>query len=295
MEFCKVTREDAAWMMPYLLCSNKYACEYTEFTFFTWMCEYGAEACLQEDVLYIRMNSNGRQHYWFPLRTEAPCGYEELNVLRSYVGDNALAFSSLSEAEAEYIKEHFPEAELRYTEDFCDYMYSAADMRTFAGRRFSKKRNHLHQFVHEYGEPVFCRIGADNIGEVKAFYDEFVEQSAPTVHFERMEHETVLYALNNYESFDFVGGFLRVGGKIVGFSIGEYIRDCLCIHIEKADISYKGVYATLVKCFAEAFAQDVVYINREEDMGDLGLRHSKQSYNPVLLLKKYNARIPASN
>ena len=48
----------------------------------------------------------------------------------------------------------------------------------------------------------------------------------------------------------------------------------------------------LVNQFAAAYGSgDVTYINREEDMGDPGLRRAKQAYHPVELLKKYVVEI----
>ena len=77
-------------------------------------------------------------------------------------------------------------------------------------------------------------------------------------------------------------------GKIVAFSVGEIVGDTLFVHIEKALKEYEGSYQVMVREFAVHEATDeVTYINREEDIGDLGLRTSKLSYHPVRLLAKY--------
>lgn len=85
-----------------------------------------------------------------------------------------------------------------------------------------------------------------------------------------------------------LGGVLQADGKIVGFSLGEVAGDTLFVHIEKADRTFRGAYRMLVNQFAARFAgEGVSYINREDDMGDPGLRTSKLSYHPITLLKKY--------
>ena len=43
------------------------------------------------------------------------------------------------------------------------------------------------------------------------------------------------------------------------------------------------------KEFAEHAWGDVVYLNREEDMGHEGLRTAKESYHPEFMIKKYSS------
>ena len=60
----------------------------------------------------------------------------------------------------------------------------------------------------------------------------------------------------------------------------------MIIHIEKALYEYEGVYPATVEAFAKRFCGGVRFVNREEDMGDAGLRRSKTQYRPVKLLEK---------
>ena len=66
----------------------------------------------------------------------------------------------------------------------------------------------------------------------------------------------------------------------------------LCVHVEKADTRYEGVYQAISNAFAEYMQRpDVLYINREDDAGDEGLRKSKLSSRPLVLLNKYGVTV----
>ncbi|OPZ19501.1 MAG: hypothetical protein BWZ04_02466 [Firmicutes bacterium ADurb.BinA205] len=93
---------------------------------------------------------------------------------------------------------------------------------------------------------------------------------------------------NHFHELGLKGGVIRIGGRVAAFTIGEPLNsDTFCVHIEKADTTYNGIYAGINNLFAEAAAADHKYINREEDLGLEGLRRSKLSYHPAFLLDKY--------
>jgi len=64
--------------------------------------------------------------------------------------------------------------------------------------------------------------------------------------------------------------------------------DTLYVHIEKASRAFEGAYETVNLLFASSFGADVVYVNREEDMGLEGLRQAKEGYCPERMVHKFN-------
>ena len=59
------------------------------------------------------------------------------------------------------------------------------------------------------------------------------------------------------------------------------------MHYEKAIGEYKGIYQFINRAFASVLPRDFKYINREQDLGDPGLRQAKMTYRPYGFVKKY--------
>ena len=79
-----------------------------------------------------------------------------------------------------------------------------------------------------------------------------------------------------------------MGEKVVAFALGERLnRNTAVCHFEKADPFAEGLYQLVNREFARLLFQDCTFINREQDLGDMGLRNAKLSYHPVKLQKKY--------
>ena len=108
------------------------------------------------------------------------------------------------------------------------------------------------------------------------------------------EHDAILRAFAGFEALSLEGGVLFAEDMIIGFSIGEMTcNDCFDVHFEKADININGAYPMVCREMTKLALfrhPELLYINREDDMGLESLRQSKQSYKPEYLLKKYQAR-----
>jgi hypothetical protein len=63
--------------------------------------------------------------------------------------------------------------------------------------------------------------------------------------------------------------------------------DMYCVHFEKAIDSYKGIYQFINQQEALSLPESITYINREQDVGDEGLRQAKMTYRPAKFVEKY--------
>lgn len=94
-------------------------------------------------------------------------------------------------------------------------------------------------------------------------------------------------ALRKREFLGLKGGLLRANGEVVAFALGEQINeDTLVVHIEKAFSEVPGAYAVINQQFLIHESGGLKYVNREDDVGEPGLRKAKLSYHPEFLVEK---------
>jgi hypothetical protein len=80
---------------------------------------------------------------------------------------------------------------------------------------------------------------------------------------------------------------IRVGGKPVAYTLAEAIDAAtVVVHVEKGHPDHKGVYQAIHSLFVSGLPESVLWINREQDLGDEGLRKAKLSYNPAGFIQK---------
>jgi len=107
------------------------------------------------------------------------------------------------------------------------------------------------------------------------------------------ENQAISRVLKNFDRLgNLTGGTIRVAGKVVAYTVGESLnKNTIVIHFEKGDTRFKGIYQTINKHFLAAQEDRFELVNREQDLGDEGLRKAKLSYNPVQFMQKYDVEL----
>jgi hypothetical protein len=176
-------------------------------------------------------------------------------------------------------------------DNWADYLYEAEKLASLSGKAYNKKRNHVNKFMQTYPDFVFEKMDESNLPKTISFFQYFNSQYEKKNPLFYNEAKMTEYVLNHYRRFDFIGVLIKINNQVAGFTIGEVLADTLYTHIEKASRDYEGIYETLGMQFTKHIMQfypDVKYVNKEDDAGDEGLRKSKLSYHPTLILNKYN-------
>jgi uncharacterized protein len=174
-----------------------------------------------------------------------------------------------------------------------DYMYRSEDLGSLAGRKYSKKRNHINQFLRTYAytyAPITPSLTDDCLALAEVWCEQrLCEDDISLLH----EFRGIRDALDNFDALQLEGGAILVDGKIQAFSLGELLNETTAVvHIEKANPEFKGIYPMITQQFSEQRWQgQVEFINREQDLGDPGLRQAKESYYPDHLVEKFSVRL----
>ena len=206
-----------------------------------------------------------------------------------------LMISVVPEGKLPLLTNRYPYCEIANIRIWKDYIYHSVDLREFMGKNYAKKRNHVKKFHALYPEAVFRPLtGADRVA-IDQFWEDYLAEFPEHKSAEAMQELINAKRLFQTPDADWTRtGGMFIGEKLIALEMAEKCGDTLIIHIEKALYSYEGIYPALVQEFNRAFAQDAIFINREDDAANKGLRDAKMQYKPIKLASKYQVK-PQNN
>lgn len=173
-----------------------------------------------------------------------------------------------------------------------DYVYAVTDLAEMRGRKYSRKRNHIAQFLRG-GDWSFDAYRPDDRSAVDAFLEVWCLDrdchEHPALDYEMEALNVFLDHCFELEASVFL---LRgVGGEILGLTAGEpLLADTWAVHFEKGLSARPGVYPVLTREFARSVPPDIRWLDREQDMGVENLRQAKKSLYPSHIERAWTVR-----
>jgi hypothetical protein len=197
--------------------------------------------------------------------------------LEVYGVDDVYASSFLGGVECELVEDR---------ESF-DYLYLREELAGLPGNRFHKKKNRISYFAARHSHETHV-YSAEHLCGCLQLLDEWgrVAEVEGNRSF-GLEMDATSDALAQAESLGLEGVVVTVEGVVRAFAVGERLnKETSVCHFEKADHFMEGLSQLVNREFARLLFTDCRYVNREQDLGEPGLRNAKLSYHPVELVKK---------
>ena len=302
IDFKPLTTAQRQLVQSYTLDGERQNCDLSFSNLISWRFLYGTEWAIVDDYLCFRFYNGRHLAYMMPLPKPhllddgrmgvLPQDECHAGVLRQ-VRDDAIAMGhpflmlGVCNYMTDIIEEQLPGIfQVSPNRDFADYVYTREKLFSLSGKKLQSKRNHANRFRKQY-QYEYRELGPDMIPECLRLEHQWrASQEEPS---ESQEHElrSMTRAFRYWDELDMRGGTIWVEGRLVAFTFGCPInRSTFDVCVEKADTSYDGAFAIINQEFVQHLPEQYFYVNREEDMGDEGLRFAKLSYKPDILLEK---------
>lgn len=203
-------------------------------------------------------------------------------------------FSSLTQTDREELESWFP-GRFRFQPDRngMDYVYSIDDLADLRGRKYQKKRNHVNRFRAEHPDYQVVPLSGENMEEARNMVHRWFETRMaedPDGDY-LLEQVAMERAFRCFDALNMEGISLVDKGEVLAVTMGTRLSaETFDVHFEKALESVDGAYAAVNCEFARYLRlkiPELCFLNREDDMGQEGLRKAKLSYLPHHMAEKY--------
>ncbi len=260
----------------------------SEFTFanlYLFRNTYGYQlSCLTDEHIAISGSKEGKRFFMLPCGLPDDKGIvRELFDSHDYLKGLAERFADRSRVSLESMGYMVHE-----DRDNFDYLYLRSALEELPGRKYHKKRNLIRAFMNNYNYAEYP-IRKGDAEKALHILDRWTDSRD-----DAGDYKAAREALVYMRELKLSGYLVEVDGEPAAYTLGEPVAKgrSFAVHFEKAIGDYKGIYQFINRAFAAVLAKHYIYINREQDLGDPGMRQAKMTYRPSGFVKKYIA-VPA--
>ncbi len=303
LKFEDITLEKQEKYLEYLSMTEEKSADYTFINLFGLKDIYSLQWAFTDDLVWIKQSSP-YTILWAPVGN-----WERIDdISKLFCGSEMKTIIRIPKTLALKLDER---SNISITEmrDEWEYVYDKQELIDLKGNRFHKKKNLYNQFNKLYNAE-YHNIDSSWIDKLREFEKKWYEneiQNMPTHEQEEENFDTKKIASHEvraeadmtmintiFDNWDNIisirGGVITVDDRIAAYSVAcATLGDSLVVHTERADREFKGAYQAINKSFLMNDNTECQFVNREQDVGDLGLRKAKMSYNPVKFVEKYSA------
>ncbi len=291
LQFHPLTLNDKQDVQTITLHSGLRNCNFTFANLIGWSFLFDTTVCLLDGAVIFRYLFDHRQPAYFINSATIPQN-ELIEALRE-TEQEGLMLIAVEDRWADDLKERYGDAvTVEPLRNSYDYIYLREELEQLKGKNLKAKRNHVNKFLSEHPGFEFRELTPDLFDQCRMleqlWRDEVHHDNPWYGNTIESEHKMIETIFRQWNDLDMYGGSIFVDGKMIAFSFGAAVtHDTFDTCVEKADRSIDGAFNIINQQMAIHLPPEFKYINREEDMGLEGLRKSKTSYHPELLLS-YN-------
>lgn len=284
---------------PYFDLVDYEACEYCFSTLYMWQHVYKTGYFIGDDFAVIVGEYEGDSFSILPLAKRDNLSKVIDFVIDHFGSENKnIYLRGVTREVIEILKKDYPN-KFEYIEerDLFDYVYDAESLRTLAGRKNQKKRNHINYFIKEYeGRYEYKLLDKENFDECLELIQMWTSNKEDNDEFDEGIDDELAGIKKLFKDYDVLKDRVKIAGifidgKLEAFTIGELLNaNMALVHIEKANPNIRGLYPFINQQFLVNEFEEVEFVNREEDLGIPGLRKAKLSYHPSRFVEKYTVK-----
>jgi len=172
-----------------------------------------------------------------------------------------------------------------------EYVYRSQDLAGLPGGQYLSIRRQLNRFKKNCTYAVEP-VTQENRKDVKEFLIKWCEwkgcEGEPVLAHEK---EAVFFAVDHIHDLGLSGLMIQVDGKIGAISLFEPLNaDTALVHFEKGLPDCEGIYKVINAETAAVLAREYPFINRESDLGVMGLREAKLRYHPHHMVEVFSLK-----
>ena len=290
-DFRRPTLEDKELIQSHLAMAPERSCDRTFANIYLWAKHYKVDFGVFGDVILFH-DKRKKYKFAFPAGTHenARKAIIELMKMAEEEGEE-FSLYGITREQFDVLEEWFPgKFQIEYNRDLSDYVYETEKLQSLKGKSYHGKRNYINRFKINFQDNwQYEKLTDDNVEDCFQMAlkwrnlngcDDDPDKNA--------EMSVAMNSLRLFHELELEGCLIRANGEVVAFAMGEQVtEDTFIVHIEKAFSAVEGAYAIVNQQFVENnMIGRFKYVNREEDVGQEGLRIAKTSYKPIFLIDK---------